>query len=137
MAIPPSSTTKLKICFKRKLLATEFSCDYSSQMYILERSNSTSQSQLNMKTQKTPAGEWTHLELHSQVVCHVLQQGDGGFVLTQKHQLQVQVPLQQQALGHQAHPHHPTQDTLWRGSHLTGTGEGVPRKCLFRDKCNK
>lgn len=78
-----------------------------------------------MKTQKTPAGEWTHLELHSQVVCHVLQQGDGGFVLTQKHQLQVQVPLQQQALGHQAYPHHPTQGPcgLFRRLGLTDRGD--------------
>ena len=51
----------------------------------------------------------SHLELCNKIFRHFLQQTDGRFVLTKEHQLQVQITLQEQALGNQAHPHYATQ----------------------------
>lgn len=55
------------------------------------------------------AGSSSHLELRNKVFRHFLQQINGRLVLTEEHQLQIQVPLQKQALGNQAHPHYATQ----------------------------
>lgn len=51
----------------------------------------------------------THLELCHQIFRHFLQQTDGWFLLAKEHQLQVQVPFQQQPFSHQTHPHHAPQ----------------------------
>lgn len=53
--------------------------------------------------------EAPYLELHNEVLSHFFEQHGCWFVLTEQHQLQIQIPLQQQAFGHQAHPHHTTQ----------------------------
>ena len=50
-----------------------------------------------------------HLYLCGQVLTDRVQQRLGGLVFTHEDQLQVHVVLDEQALGHQADPQHPTQ----------------------------
>ena len=61
----------------------------------------------------------SHLDLQGQVATDGVQQHLGGLLATHQHQLQVQVSPDQEALGHQAHAHHPAQHRA-----LAGPGEG-------------
>jgi len=65
----------------------------------------------------------SHLELHCQVVGHLPQEPGGGLVFAEQHQLQVEVPLQQEALGHQPHPHDAPQGARGLVPGLAGTEE--------------
>lgn len=59
----------------------------------------------------------THRKLFRQVVRHPLQQGAGGLLGTQHHQVDVQIPMQEQPLGQHAHAHH--------ALHRPGSSRGV------------
>lgn len=67
----------------------------------------------------------SYLELQNEVIGNFLQQRAGRLFLAKKHQLKVEVPLQQQALGNQAHPHHAPQRA--RGLVLWLTAKGIKK----------
>lgn len=48
-----------------------------------------------------------YLQFLGQLLGDALQEGDGGFLSSQKDELNISVPTQQQAFGQDAHPHHP------------------------------
>lgn len=89
-------------------------------------------SQLGISSSAPPSGGGqTHSELDGQVVSHFVQEGSCGFLLTQQHQLQVQVPLEQEALCHKANAHYTPQGS----GHMLRLllPEGQINTCYVRD----
>lgn len=72
----------------------------------------------------------SHLELQNEVIRDLLEQRAGRLFLTEKHQLKVEVPLQQQALGNQADPHHTPQRACGLVLVLTAKKKSVKKEII-------